>query len=62
MLIKIGNKLYDPNIQPVMVILTDKDKENIALMDSEAHKYCAYPEGMNAEEILKWMEEECPSA
>jgi len=27
-----------------MIILSDKDKENIFMMPKEAHKYCSYPD------------------
>jgi hypothetical protein len=56
MKIKIGKTIYDPNDQPIMIILTEKDKFNIAHMAPEATKYCAYPDTMRPEEIEKWMD------
>jgi len=41
--IKIKDKFYDGDDQPIMLILTDKDKQHIANMDNE--------------EIYKWMNE-----
>jgi hypothetical protein len=57
MKVKVGNKIYDGNEQPVMVILEGKDKENIRDMLPECTKYCMYPETFSVEEIRKWMDE-----
>jgi len=58
MKVKIFDTIYDSEIQPVMVILNDKDKENIKNMLPEATKYCGYPAGADKDEILKWMQAE----
>jgi len=55
MKVKVGNKLYDAELQPVMVILEGNDKANIAQMTKEATKYCSYPDDADPKEILKWM-------
>lgn len=58
MKIKIGNKVYDGENEPIMVILTDADKKNITNMLPECTKYCQYPEdGFDEKEIDKWMNE-----
>jgi len=57
MKVKVGNKIYDPNDEPVMVILEDTDKENISSMLPECKKYCAFPDSMTAEEINEWMKD-----
>lgn len=57
MKVKIGNKIYDPNNTPIMVILSKEDKSNIANMLPEATKYCAFPEDMEINEIENWMNE-----
>lgn len=57
MKVKVGNKLYSAENEPVMVILTDKDKRNISNMDPKATKYVAYPEGMDSSKISKWVSE-----
>ena len=56
MKVKIGNKIYDPNDEPILLILSDTDKENIANMAEEAHYYCVYPDTLDAEYIKKWAE------
>jgi len=57
MKIKVGDKVYSSEAQPIMVILTDKDKQNIANMLPECPNYCEYPDGMDGDEVLKWMDE-----
>jgi hypothetical protein len=54
MKIKVGNKIYDAEKEPVMVILSDKDKENIINMDPTATKYCGYPDDYDGD-IRKFM-------
>lgn len=44
MKVKVGNKIYDGENEPVMVILSKGEKEQIANMDPDATKYCVYPE------------------
>lgn len=55
MKIKVGDKTYDSEETPVMVILSGKDKHNIANMHPGSHKYCAYPHGSNPGDIKAWM-------
>ena len=61
MKVKVGNKIYDGGEQPVMVILTKGEREQIADMPPEATKYCIYPPlhkwiDNEYEGIKKWME------
>lgn len=59
MKVKVGDKVFDYREQPIMIILTDQDKENIANMPPDAYRYCLYPtEHCTEEEILEWMLEE----
>jgi hypothetical protein len=56
MKVKIGDKVYDPEKQPIMIILSEKDKENIANMSETATKYCCFPnKGYTEEEINEFM-------
>ena len=55
MKIKVGDRVYDANDEPVMVILSDKDKMNIRDMDPEATKYCGYPDGMAEAKVEAFM-------
>jgi len=58
MKIKVFDTIYDSEVQPVMVILNDKDKENIGNMSSNATKYCGYPSGSDRNKIFAWMQSE----
>jgi len=56
MKVKIGDTIYDAEDQPIMVILSDKDKENISNMLEANTKYCCYPSvGHTEEEIDEFM-------
>lgn len=56
MKVKVGDKVYDGEKEPVMVILSKQDKINIASMSSKEKKYCSYPaSGMTRMEAEHWM-------
>lgn len=62
MKVKIGNKFYDANDEPIMIILNDKEKNDINSMASHIYKYCVYPDAEewkenNYEKIRNWMKE-----
>ena len=63
MKVKIRNNIYDGEKEPVMVILSHQDKENIKNMAPDAFRYCAYPDESkyttnDYEWIKAWMMEE----
>jgi len=58
MKVKVRDKIYDGENEPVMVILTDQDRENIKNMVPGATKYCMYPEKFKLEEIKEFMKTE----
>jgi hypothetical protein len=55
MQVKVGDKIYDGEKEPVMVILADQDKENIKNMRPDNTKYCMFPDTWTEKEIKKWM-------
>ena len=55
MKVKVGNKIYDGNKEPVMVILSDYDKSNISNMLPECTKYASFPIDCDGKEIEEWM-------
>ena len=56
MKVKIGEKIYNAEHQPIMIVLSDSDKLNISNMKHQT-KYCAYPTDLcSKEEIEKFME------
>ena len=56
MKVKIGEMIFDSNIEPIMLILEEGDKINIAAM-GEQKKYCSFPEFLNEEEIIDFMKD-----
>lgn len=56
MKVKIGNKIYDSNDEPIMIILDKQDMEYISNMPKHYSKYCVYPEiGYTEEDIKEFM-------
>lgn len=55
MKVKVGNKIYDGEKEPVMVILNEYDKANITHMGKQT-KYCSFPEEISEQEILDFMD------
>jgi hypothetical protein len=55
MKVKIGNKIYDANEEPIMLILDDTDKSNITNMHRDKYKYAAFPNEMDVEEVKQFM-------
>lgn len=55
---KIGNKIYNSKeCGPLMIILTEKDKENIKNMPPSCTRYCEFPDGKHSErEIEEFMD------
>ncbi len=55
MKVKIKDRIYDSEKEPVMIILSQQDKENICNMTHVAKKYCSYPDSIPAGEICEFM-------
>ena len=58
MKVKIGNVIYDSTEEPIMLILSQEDKSNIANMAPDATKYCSFPDNevkLTKEDIQTWM-------
>jgi len=53
--IKIRNKIYDSSEEPLMLILSDKDKRNIIKMNKEDTKYCVHPDFMKRFEVAEFI-------
>ena len=58
MKVKIGEKIYDSNDEPIMIILGDDDKYNIEHMDPDCSNYCSYPDTMSEEKTLEFMKKD----
>ena len=55
MKVKIGDKMYDREKEPIMIVLSQYDKDNIANMLPHCTKYCSFPDDISTERIEKWM-------
>lgn len=55
MKIKIKDKIYDSEKEPIMLILTEYNKKHIANMSEDNFKYLEYPDTMNEEEAREFM-------
>ena len=63
MKVKVGNKVYDGETEPVMVIISKGEREQIANMHPDATKYCVYPDTKywtkdEYKNIKEWMKAE----
>lgn len=56
MKVKVGNTTYDGVLEPVMAILNQSDKRNIANMHESLTKYFQGPNSMSDQEIDEFME------
>lgn len=39
----VAGQLHEPKAEPIVLILSDRDKAAIAAMPADAHRYMAYP-------------------
>ena len=54
MKVKIGNKIYDAEKEPIMIIFDEVDKQNVINMAPEATKLICYPDAMDPTAVLEW--------
>jgi len=57
MKVKIGNKIHDATTEPIVIILTQSDKDNIGNMHPDKFKYICFPDDMTMEDIRKFIDE-----
>ena len=55
MYVKVGSQVWDSKVCPIMVVLSDEDKNNIANMSPKDAKYLSYPETMTEDEAREFM-------
>ncbi len=54
----INDEIVTTNTMPLVVVLTDKDKENISNMHPDCNVYCSYdPDIHNPDAVGKMMDE-----
>ena len=55
MRVKIRNEVYNAEIEPILIILNEDDKENIKNMADDCLKYCVAPGEMIEDDIREFM-------
>ncbi len=55
MKVKVGDQVFDGQNQPVMVILSERDRENIRNMHPDSNAYASAPEDYGEEKLREWM-------
>lgn len=50
---KVGDKIFTSKEQPIMLILDDQDKQNLANMFPDAYQMCEYDETKYSEEEIR---------
>ncbi len=55
MKVKIKNKIYDSEKEPIMIVLSESDKTNISNMSKEYTKYLSFPDKMNQQRAKRFM-------
>ncbi len=58
MKVKIGNKIYDSDEEPIMVILDDYNKHDISHMAEDDKKYCVFPTDLSEDQAREFMKDE----
>lgn len=56
MRVKIGNRIYDAREEPILIVLSQEEKEQISNMHPDATRYMQYPKSYfnTDEEALRW--------
>ena len=56
MIVKIGNTYYNSTEEPIMLILSQTEKEHISNLINDNKKYCSFPDGSNIDKIKNFMD------
>jgi hypothetical protein len=57
MLVKIGLLVFDADVQPIMLLLTETEKRQIAEMPPGHGMYCQFPAGIPGDQVREWMDQ-----
>lgn len=56
MKVKVGGTFFDSSVTPVMVVLSQEDKDNISNMSPEASRYASFPDDFGTSfDMVEWM-------
>ena len=58
MRVKVGKRIYSSDKLPIMLVLSDEEKKQIADMGDGASKYAVFPNdnAMTNDEAIEWMQ------
>jgi hypothetical protein len=56
MKVKTRNRIIEANKEPIMLILDQQDRENIAAMSGDAVIYLGYPAGIDKGQMQAWVD------
>lgn len=55
MKVKIGNKMYNEEDEPILLIIGSEEKNFIKNMSKDSYKYCSYPDAITEDAIVNFM-------
>lgn len=55
MIVRAGDTVYDSEETPILLILTDEEKDKISNLDTEEYKFCVCPEYMSVNDVFSFM-------
>ena len=55
MQVKIGDKIYSDTDQPILLVLSDRDKLNVHAMPVNSNIFCSHPKDMAQEDVKEFM-------
>ena len=55
MLVKIGNKIYTADKEPIMIIRQDGDEENMHCLKDNSYRFCFFPLNSCIKDIEEFM-------
>ena len=55
MLVKIGDKIYDSEKEPIMIVLQDGDRDDMYRLEENEFRFCFFPKGTCYKKIEDFM-------
>ncbi len=63
MIVAIGERLFEPTEEKILIILSPVDIDNIKMMAKHGNNtYTVYPQGIDKGELVSWMERKIKEA
>jgi len=55
MKVKIGGVMFDSAAMPMMIVFDEDEKKLLAEMPDDQNVFCAFPQGLDPEQVRGWM-------